>query len=158
LVIFFILFLYATWHHSSIYEKDKYILNFLPKNFTLLKNHLLTREAVQIHIQYPIEKDEYFIKHKENLNKWKNNLIEFKKSGGYQMYVKSVEEKGYGVFANEFIPSDEIVGDYLGILTTTVYEDYKYSWSYLPSNSSYWDTPHEDLLLDGNFYGDGWLR
>jgi SET domain-containing protein len=74
------------------------------------------------------------------------------------MYVKSVEEKGYGVFANEFIPSDEIVGDYLGILTTTVYEDYKYSWSYLPSNSSYWDTPHEDLLLDGNFYGDGWLR
>jgi hypothetical protein len=158
-LIFLTLFLFSTLYiRSDINLKDQYILKLLPKNFTLVTKNILTDKARNIHFRFPIEEDEYYITNQENLTWWTNKLKKFKASDGFQLYVKAIEGNGFGVFSNETIPRHSIIGDYLGIITNTVYEDYKYSWNYLPHKSRYYNTPHAYLLLDGAFYGDGWMR
>jgi hypothetical protein len=123
-------------YNEDLFERFK--VTFLPN--TIEENRELTSILV-----YPfpnkIKKDQHDVTKDTRYPVYKESVYEklgpFVEAGGGEnerrFYVAKAGDKGYGVFADEFIQKGDIIGVYTGVLTVESKEieyDYDYEWSY----------------------------
>lgn len=136
-------------------------VNFLPSNYTYLrKNNVITKEVQDLLRLYPIETDPYYVRYEKELDKWLMKLKDHHDNPNkYELEIKNLPQKGNSCFSKVDIPAKTVIGDYRGIVTTEIIQDYKYAWYFLPKKSNFAeDHPLQDVMIDSTYYGDGWLR